>query len=229
MVEKTGVTIASLVKIAFKIIRSPAAFFREMPKKAGFTAPFAFMVMMGVINGIVIGALGLFNIASNFIFSTGMAIMSLVLYPFLEMAPTPIMSTGMAIAAMVLCPMAYAVFGFAGAGLVYAAWRLLGSRESFETAYDCVAYLSVFMPITTLLLVVPYGGLLISVALITYLYVLISKEVHGVVVWKAWITFGVIGALLFLIGFGADIRLQEFKKRTAGMDAVMSSTSPDQR
>ncbi len=228
MVEKKAVTVAELAKTAFKILRSPAAFFREMPKRSGFSLPFAFMVMMGMINGIVIGALGLFDIAGNFIFSTGVAIMSLVLYPFLELSPTPIMSTGMAIAAMVLCPLAYAVFGFAGAGIVHAVWRLLGSRESFETAYDCVAYLSVFMPITTLLLVVPYGGLLICVALITYLYVLISREVHRVSAWKAWVTFGLIGAMLFLIGFGADFRAQQFKKKTAGLDAVMSSTSPDQ-
>lgn len=215
MEEKKAVAVTTLAQTGIKIMTSPATFFREMPKSGGLSAPLAFMVMMGVINGLVTAALGLFDVASNPIFSTGMTIVSLVLYPFAELLPTPIMSTGMAIASILLYPLAYAVFGFAGAGLVCSLWKLLGSRESYETSYKCVAYLAAFMPITTLLLVVPYGGLLVSVALLTYLYVLISREVHRIESIRAWVTFGLIGVLLFLMGLGADIRAQEFQQKTA--------------
>lgn len=217
MEKKNEVTIMGLAKTAVRVVTSPAAFFREMPKRPGFAEPLAFMVMMGLINGTVTGALGLFDIASNHIFSTGMSIMSLILYPFIELAPTTIMSTGMAIAAMLLCPLAYAVFGFAGAGLVHAVWKALGSREPFETAYGCVAYLSAFMPITTLLMVMPYAGILICIVLLTYLYVLISKEVHGIAGTRAWVVFGLIGVMLFFIGLGADIRSQDNRKKMAGL------------
>jgi len=166
--------------------------------------------------------------ASNPIFSTGVTMASIVLYPFAELSPTPILSTGMAIASIMLYPLGYAVLGFGGAGLVFAVWKLLGSRESFETAYGCVAYLSAFMPITTLLLVVPYGGLLICVALLTYLYVLISREAHGIKVARAWVVFGLIGVALFFMGLGADIRAQDFNKKMADMKTT-DSAALDQR
>jgi hypothetical protein len=223
MEEKKAVTVTALMRTAVKVITSPAAFFREMPKSGGFSAPLAFMVMMGIINGLVTAALGLFNMASNSIFGTGMTMVSIVLYPFAQLSPTPILSTGMAIASILLYPLGYAVLGFAGAGLVFSVWKILGSRESFETAYRCVAYLAVFMPLTTLLMVVPYAGLLISVVLLTYLYVLISGEVHGIKAARAWVVFGLIGVALFFMGLGADIRLQEFNKKTANL----KTTPPD--
>ena len=228
MEEKKAVTVTALMKTAVKVITSPAAFFREMPKSGGFTLPLAFMVTMGAINGLVTAALGLFDMASNPIFSTGMMMVSIVLYPVAELSHTPIMSTGMAIASVMLYPLAYAVFGFAGAGLVFAVWKIMGSSESYETAYCCVAFLAAFMPITTLLLVIPYAGLLVSVALLTYLYVLISRNVHRINVTRAWVVFGVIGVVLFFMGIGADIRAQDFNKKMAVLKTT-DSVSLDHR
>lgn len=223
MAEKKAFTIMALMKTAIKVITSPATFFQEMPRGVGFSAPLAFMVMMGALNGLVTAVLGLFDMASNPIFSTGMTMVSIVLYPFAELSPTPMLSTGMAIASILLYPLAYAVLGFAGAGLVFAVWKILGSHESFETAYCCVAYLAAFMPITTLLLVIPYGGLLVSVVLLTYLYVLISREVHRIKVSRAWVAFGLIGVVLFFMGIGADIRAQDSNKKMAGMKTTDSA------
>jgi len=229
MEEKKAVTVTALMQTAVKVILSPAAFFREMPESGGFSLPLAFMVMMGVINGLVTAALGLFDVASNPIFSTGMTMVSIVLYPFAELSHTPILSTGMAIASILLYPLAYAVLGFAGAGLVFAVWKILGSRESYETAYCCVAYLAAFMPITTLLLVIPYWGLLVSVALLTYLYVLISRNVHGIKVARAWLVFGLIGVVLFFMGIGADIRAQDVRKKIVDLEKTTDSASLDHR
>jgi hypothetical protein len=229
MEEKKAVTVTELMQTAVKVITSPAAFFREMPKSGGFSLPLAFMVMMGVINGLVTAALGLFDIASNPIFSTGMMMVSIVLYPFAELSHTPILSTGMAIASIMLYPLAYAVLGFAGAGLVFAVWKIMGSRESYETAYCCVAYLAAFMPVTTLLLVIPYAGLLVSVALLTYLYVLISRKVHGIEFTRAWVVFGLIGVMLFFMGIGVDIRAQDVRKKIGDLKKTSDSASLDHR
>jgi hypothetical protein len=229
MEEKKAVTVTALMQTAVKVITSPAAFFREMPKSGGFSLPLAFMVLMGVINGLITAALGLFDVASNPIFSTGMMMVSIVLYPFAELSHTPILSTGMAIASIMLYPLAYAVLGFAGAGLVFAVWKIMGSRESYETAYCCVAYLAAFMPITTLLLVIPYAGLLVSVALLTYLYVLISRKVHRIEVTRAWVVFGLIGVMLFFMGIGADIRAQDVRKSIVDLEKTTDSASLDHR
>jgi hypothetical protein len=223
MEGKKAVTTRTLMQTAVKIITSPATFFREMPKCGGFSGPFTFMVMMGVINGLVTAALGLFDMASNPIFSTGMTMVYIVLYPFAELSHTPILSTGMAVASIILYPLAYAVLGFAGAGLVYAVWNMMGSRESYETAYCCVAFLAAFMPITTLLLVIPYAGIVASVVLLTYLYVLISREVHGIKTARAWVVFGFIGMVLFFMGLGADMRAQDIDKTMAVLNATNSA------
>jgi len=224
MEEKEAVMASALMRTAVKVITSPTTFFEDMPKSGGFSAPLAFLVMMGVLNGLVTAALGLFDMASNPIFSTGMTMVSIVLYPFAVLSPTPILSTGMAIASIILYPLAYAVLGFAGAGLVFAVWKILGSHKSYETAYSCVAYLAAFMPITTLLLVIPYGGLLVSIVMLTYLYVLISRAVHGIQVARAWVVFGLIGVVLFFMGLGADIRAQDCNKKMADMKSTDSAS-----
>jgi hypothetical protein len=224
MEQKKAFTVTGIIRTAVKVITSPATFYREMPKSIGFTVPFTFMVMMGLVNGLVTAALGLFGMTSNPIFSTGVTMVSLVLYPFTSLSPTPILSTGMAIASIMFYPLAYAVLGFGGAGLVYAVWKILGSSETFETAYGCIAYLSAFMPITTLLLVIPYWGLIICIALLTYLYVLISREVHVIKAAKAWGVFGLIGIVLFFMGLGADIRVQEYNKKMADMKTDHSAS-----
>jgi hypothetical protein len=224
MEERQAVTTRTLMKTAVKIITSPTTFFREMPKCGGFSGPFAFLVMMGVINGLVTAALGMFDMASNPIFSTGMTMVYIVLYPFAELSHTPILSTGMAVASIILYPLAYAVLGFAGAGLAYAVWKIMGSRESYETTYCCVAFLAAFMPLTTLLLAIPYAGLLVSVVLLTWLYVLISREVHGIKAARAWVVFGLIGLVLFFMGLGADIRAQDINKTMALLNASDSAS-----
>jgi hypothetical protein len=92
-----------------------------------------------------------------------------------------------------------------------------------------VAYLAAFMPITTLLLVIPYAGLLVSVALLTYLYVLISRKVHRIEVRRAWVVFGLIGVMLFFMGIGADIRAQDVRKKIGDQEKTTDSASLNHR
>jgi len=174
--EKKTIDFKAIPKTALRVITSPAAFFREMPKTGGFAEPLLFMVAMGVVTGILTDVLGLFGLATIF-------------------------STGMAIAAVIVIPIVYGVLGFIGAGVAFAIWRLLGSLETYETAYRCVAYISALMPVVTVLDAVPYAGWLAVVALVTFLYVSASVEAHKLAAQKSWSAFGIIGAVLLIVGY----------------------------
>src|SRR3990172_1643316 len=178
--DKKGIDFGAMLQTAIKVVTSSAAFFREMPKTGGYQEPLLFMVIMGVVNGIVTAVLGIFGLA--LIFSVGMAIASIIIYPVM-----------------------YAVFGFIGAAFVFAVWKLMSSAEPYETAYPCVAYIAAFMPLVSIINVIPYVGVLASLALLTWIYVLASVEAHKLPVQKSWLVFGIIGAALFLMSLGAGM------------------------
>jgi hypothetical protein len=178
--DKKGIDFAAILQTTIKVVTSPVSFFREMPKTGGYKEPLVFMVVMGVVNGLVTAALGLFGLA--FIFSTGMAIASIIIYPVI-----------------------YAVFGFIGAAIVFVIWKLMGSQEPFETSYRCVASIAAFMPIVSVIDIIPYIGVLASLALLTWVYVVASVETHKLPSRKAWLVFGILGAAIFLMSLGAGM------------------------
>lgn len=83
--------------------------------------------------------------------------------------------------------------------------KILGSGESFETAYRCSAYASAIMPVTAALQAVPYLGSVLGLAWMTYLMVVASTAVHGIAAKKAWIAFGIIAALLMVSNLTVEI------------------------
>jgi hypothetical protein len=201
--EKKGIDFRAMLQTAIKVVTSPPAFFREMPKTGGYAEPLLFMVVMGVVNGLVTAVLGLFGL--TFIFSMGMAIASIIIYPVM-----------------------YAVFGFIGAAIVYVIWKLMGSQENYETAYRCVAYIAAFMPIVSVIDIIPYIGVLAGIALLTWVYVVASVETHKLPSRKAWLVFGILGAAIFLMSLGAGMasrsmqsgteqRIKEMQKNTEDM------------
>lgn len=131
--EGKGINFAAFPQTAIKVLTAPAAFFREMPKTGGFVEPLVFAVVMGVIAGLiqsVISILGL-NVAAG-------------------------MATG--VASIVIMPIMIAIVGFVGAAILFVIWKLMGSQESYETAYRCGAYISAFAPIAAVLSIIPYLG-----------------------------------------------------------------------
>ncbi|MGE5238263.1 MAG: hypothetical protein ACM3ON_05620, partial [Chloroflexota bacterium] len=83
--------------------------------------------------------------------------------------------------------------------ILYGIWKLLGSQQSFETSYRCSAYISALTPVTTILGIIPYAGVVISVVLVTYFTVIASILVHDIPAGKAWLVFGIIGLLLIVL------------------------------
>ncbi len=198
--EIKSLNLASIQKTAMSVLTSPSAFFREMPKAGGFVEPLIFMVVMGVIGGFI---QTIFSLVGLHI-ASGMA---------------------MGVASIILLPILIAIAGFIGASIVFVIWKLMGSQESYETAFRCMAYISALTPITSVLGLIPYLGSLISIALMTYFIVIASIEVHKIPSKKAWLVFGIIGAILIIMNISGQYSARKFSKEAVKIQKQMEETS----
>ncbi len=146
-----------------QIITDPVEFYKQMPKSGGFVTPLVFMVLMGVAGGVVQAVLGIIGLSpAGSVFS------------------------------IIFIPAFVAIFGFVGAAILFIIWKLMGSQESYETAYRCGAYAGAIVPVTTLLSPIPYLGPIIGIVWTTYLLVVASMEVHSLPSKLAWTVFGAL-------------------------------------
>jgi len=171
--------IQAIQKTAIEIIKNPAGFFKTMPVSGGFADPLIFLAAMGIISGVIQAILSLVGL--------GVAVSFL-----------------MALGAVIIMPLIIAVVSFISAGIFFVIWKLMGSTQSYEAAYRCVAYASAIMPIMVLIGVIPYLGAIIGLLWMLYLMVIASEKVHRLAPQKAWIVFGVIFALLILLNINAQ-------------------------
>ncbi len=186
--ETKGIDLAAIPQTALKVLTSPAAFFREMPKTGGFVDPLVFMIAMGVVGGLI---QAVFTIAGLHLvagFAAGLA-------------------------SIIIMPIMIAIFGFVGAAIIFFIWKLMGSQESYETAYRCTAYISVLTPITTVLGILPYIGAAIGIVLTTFFLVTASVEVHKLPSQKAWLVFGIIGGILILMSISSQFAARRFARQ----------------
>jgi len=177
----------NILNIALNVIKDPAGFYRGMPKVGGFGDPLVFLVVMGVVSGIVRAVLGLFHL--------GVA-----------------GSVGMVLAGIILMPIAIVIFSFIGAAILFVIWKLMGSGESYETAYRCGAYAGAISPITAVLGIIPFVGSLAGLAWMLFLLVTASVEVHKIAVKTAWLVFGIIAAVLALGSLSAQLAARRAAK-----------------
>jgi hypothetical protein len=164
---------AAILQTAIRVVTSPAAFFRDMRKTGGFIEPLVFMVVLGVVSGIIQAVLNLLHLNLRGGIAAG-------------------------VGSIIILPIALAIFGFIGAGIAFLIWKAMGSQESYETAYRCVAYAGALSPITTLLGIIPFLGAVLGILIWTYFIVIASVEVHKIPVKKAWTVFGIIAAIFIL-------------------------------
>jgi hypothetical protein len=202
--ETLSMNLTSIHKTAMRVLTSPSSFFKEMPKTGGFVEPLIFMVAMGVIGGLIQTIFSLFRLH----IAGGMA---------------------MGIASIILVPILIAIFGFVGAGILFVIWKLLGSQESYETAYRCGAYISVLTPISTVLGLIPYIGSAIAIILSIYFLVIASIEVHQIPKKKAWLVFGIIGAIFIIINIGGQYSARRFASHADQYRKQMEKMSEDMK
>jgi hypothetical protein len=196
--EKKSIDFAAIPQTALKVLTSPVSFFREMAKTGGFVEPLVFLVALAIVTAIVDGVLGILGL--KFILSVWAALFSIII--------TPVVAV---------------IGGFIVAAILFIIWKLLGSQESYETAYRCVAYLAALWPIMAMAGAIPYIGALISIGLLTYFLVTASVETHKISSQKAWVVFGIIGAALFFISLGAQIATQGTREQLLEMQRQMQN------
>jgi len=163
--------IAPIINTAIKVVTDPLGFFKNMAKSGGFVEPLIFIIAMGVISGILQAIMAFFGLARGVPFS-------------------------MAVASIVIGPVLMAVFGFIATFILFIIWKIVGSQESFETAFRCYAYISAIIPINTVMSIIPYAGPVLGFLWMTYLIIIASIEVHNIKPVIAWIVFGAICAIL---------------------------------
>jgi hypothetical protein len=183
------INFAAMPQIAVRVVTKPTEFFKTMPKTGGFLEPLVFAIIMGVVAGVI-------QVIWRFLgfgFGSGMGAS---LYPILFM------------------PIAAIIGSFIGAAVIFVIWKLMGSPENYETSYRCMAYLMALAPITAILSVIPYAGVIINMAIFVYFIVIASTQVHNIPSQKAWLVFGIIGIILVLFSLKSEYSLRNMSSQT---------------
>ncbi len=183
--ERMKENITSAINTMRGVIFNPIGFFRTMPRSGGFIEPVIFVASMSFIVGII----------------------NLILWP-LDLGFAT--SFGMALLYVVITPVFVVIFSFVGAAILFVIWKIMGSQESYETAYRCGAYAAAITPVTTIVGVVPYIGSVVGLVWMAYVIVSASIEVHGIKQKIAWIVFGVLFGLLLLMNISATYSARHF-------------------
>ena len=188
--------LAKYIDIAQKIIKAPSEFYHDMPKSGGFIEPLTFMIVMGIVAGIVRSVLGILGIGMSIPFSASLA--SIVIVPFFA-----------------------GIFGFIGAAILLFIWKSMGSQEPYEVAFRCLAYAAAITPVTAVLHVIPYAGHIVGLVWMTYLLVNASTEVHHIEARRAWMVFGVICAVFAVLSVSTQYASRRMVSRIETLQQQM--------
>ena len=163
----------TIISDALKIIRTPVEFYQTMSKSGGFTDPLIFVLVMALITGFETAIISLFGFGEiGVIFGFG---------------------------AIIILPIFAIIGSFIGAAIIFVIWRLMGSSEDYETAFRCNAYMAAIYPITTLIELIPYIGIIVSLVWLMYLIVIASIKVQQLNPKTTYIVFGILTAIITLI------------------------------
>ncbi len=188
MTENTAFNFATVIDDAKKVVLGPAVFYRGMAKLGGYGEPLIFIIVMGLIAGIVAAIMS--------IFGSGLAL-----------------GGGFGFMAIVTLPIVAVIGSFISGAIMFVIWKLMGSAESFHTAWRCVAYSMAIFPITMILQWIPYLGSVIGVVAVIWLMIHASVEVHKIEKNKALIVLGVIGAILVLMNLSGERAARSLESR----------------
>ena len=181
-----------LIEEAKQVIMNPVAFYRGMAKSGGFQRPLIFVVVMAFALAILITALSFVGFGQFGAAAVG-------------------------IGSLIIFPIGAVVGSFVGAAIAFVIWKLMGSEESYETAYRCVAYAGAIFPITGVIGMVPYVGSIVGIVWGMYLMVVASVEVHGRRQQSAYAVFGILGAILVLTNISGERQGRQMRVQMDGL------------
>ncbi|MFH2204228.1 MAG: YIP1 family protein [Elusimicrobiota bacterium] len=191
----------TIIAIAKKVLFSPREFYRAMPKDGGYFPPLIFLAVMAATGLAIKVVLTIVFTVANVPGHASTGSFSVVIFG----------TIGMALASMIVIP----IFTFIGAGIAMVIWKLLGSRENYETAFRCGAYTAAVMPFSLSLEIIPVIGFYAALAVLgytTYLYIAASVEVHHVPQKRAVFAFGGLCLLMMLTMVGSRAALERAAK-----------------
>jgi hypothetical protein len=188
-----------LIGLAIMLIVNPVDFFRTMPKSGGLLDPMFYLVMTVMLDVMLI------SVESFVTHGAGAN------------------DLGMLVGSLIVVPLIAVILSFFVAGIFYAIWSFMGSNESYETSYRCLAYTQITIPVAILISLVPYLGLL-GIAWWLYLMVTATRVVHSLPAKPALLVFGIIAVLSGLAYYNsvssaikAKKHLQEFTRELQKM------------
>ena len=166
--------ISKVIEDAKSIITNPVGFYRNLSKTGGFVEPLIFVLIMAAIAAVI-----------------------MLIFSFVGGRPV-------GIGILIVMPIMMAIASFISAGIVFLIWKLMGSENNYETAYRCVAYSMVVLPISALLSILPFIGIIVPALWGAFLMITASTEVHGLDKQKATIVFGILALLSVFINMSAQ-------------------------
>jgi hypothetical protein len=201
MTESNGLDLARMPDQAIGVITAPREFFKSMPRDGGYLDPIVFLLVMGIAATLIQIVLGFIGFGQGAF--TGMAMAGLF--------------------TIIILPLFLLVASFIIAAVAFVIWRFLGSQQTFETAYRCTAYMSAIAPIAALLGAIPYLGTIAHVAWGTVLMIIASVEVHVLKERTAQIVFGIIGAIMALLGISNEYAARNMQQHFDQMSRQLSN------
>ncbi|RME67615.1 MAG: hypothetical protein D6778_03005 [Nitrospirae bacterium] len=187
-----------------EVILSPRKFYSEMERSGGLGQPAGFFFLM-VLVGMIINVLG-----TVFLFGK----------PVLWSIPVTI---------LVFTVLIFLI-GFGIAFVLCMAWKLLGSKEKYETAFRCFAYSSAISPFTSVIAFVPVVGYAICVAWIVFLLIIASEQVHGIKAVTARAFWATIGLLVIIGSVALELQYKDtmfnLSKEAQQLSKELQRTNP---
>lgn len=198
MSDSAKFDINKVIADAKLVLVNPSVYYQNMPKTGGFAEPLTFIVVMAVAMGVISALLSLFSSAGAGLLALGFG-------------------------AIIILPISVVIGAFIGAAILFFIWKLMGSAESYETAFRCLAAATALYPIMALLAIIPYLGTIIGIAWASYLMIEASVAVHGRERRIATIVFGVIGALMILSNVSSEYAARNLVSQAERMGAMFEN------
>ncbi|WP_291321536.1 hypothetical protein [Desulfonatronospira sp.] len=90
-----------------------------------------------------------------------------------------------------------------------------------------MAYTAAIIPITTVLNLIPYQGVVIGLVWVTYLLVTASVKAHGIKPQSAWIGFWIICAIFVFASVSAEMAARKLSSEMQAWEAEMHERTGD--
>ena len=189
------------------LLTNPVSFYRRMPKTGGYSDPVIFLLVIAVVTAVMMAVFSLFGLGT---IGEAMAV---------------------GFGGIIFLPIIALVLSFIGAGLLFLVWKFIGSQESFEVAYRCVAYATALFPISAVVGMIPYLGAIVGIVWWTYLMMVASIEVHQIPPKTAYVVLGIIGFFFVATNLSSEIaarRLAAQLEQFGGSVKQLEDMSPEE-